>query len=407
MTQPVSLNRILSLPMMILYGLGTTIGAGIYALVGEIAGVAGYYAPVSFLVASLMAGFTALSYAELSARYPYAAGAAMYVMQGFASIRLSSVIGLLVIAAGAISAAALVNGFVGYLHQFVQVDRTVAVIMIALLLGGVAAWGIRESVLLAGVITLIEIGGLLLVIGASGSGWATLPARWPELVPDLSLPAWSGIAAGAILAFYAFIGFEDMVDVAEEVVEVKRNLPAAILWTMGLTSVLYFTLMISAMLALPLEQLAGSRAPLALIYQQYTGGSGAVIGIIGLLAIINGALVQMIMVSRVFYGMSARGQLRAFLSVVHPGTRTPLFATALTTAIVLTLALLGSLATLAETTALVMLSIFALINLALLMIKRRDPHPPMVKTFPMFIPVMGFVVSAAFALGKVTTWLML
>ena len=110
MSGQVTLKRTLSLPMMVLYGLGTTIGAGIYALVGEVASVAGYYAPISFLIASILAGFTAISFAELSSRFPRAAGAALYVKQGFSSDRLSIVIGLLVIAAGLVSAAALVNG---------------------------------------------------------------------------------------------------------------------------------------------------------------------------------------------------------------------------------------------------------------------------------------------------------
>ncbi|MBE9564874.1 MAG: amino acid permease, partial [Proteobacteria bacterium] len=160
MTGKVSLKRTLSLPMMVLYGLGTTIGAGIYALIGEIAGVAGYFAPISFLVASLMAGLTAISFAELCGRFPQAAGAAVYVKQGFSSNGLSTIVGLLVIAAGLASASALINGFVGYLHQFIGVDRILVIVLLTLVLGGIAAWGIAESVAIASLITVVEIGGL-------------------------------------------------------------------------------------------------------------------------------------------------------------------------------------------------------------------------------------------------------
>jgi len=405
MSEPATLKRTLSLSMMILYGLGTTIGAGIYALVGEIAGVAGYYAPLSFLIASLIAGFTAMSFAELSSRYPFAAGAAMYVKQGFSSKRLSTLVGLLVILSGMVSAGAMINGFVGYLHEFIAIERPAAIVMVTLVLGGIAAWGIAESVTVAAVITVVEIGGLLLVIAAGHSGLASLPERWPELVPGADIVAWTGIGAGALLAFYAFIGFEDMVDVAEEVKEVQRNLPAAILWTLGITTLLYLLLMVVAILALPPADLAGSEAPLARIYETHTGKEATVVSVIGMVAILNGALIQLIMASRVFYGLGSRGQLPELLAVVHPRTRTPLFATFLAVSVVLVLALIGRLATLAATTTLIMLSIFALVNLALWRIKRREPHPAMVRTFPTWVPVIGFLISAGFVLSEFLSWI--
>ena len=396
MSDHVSLKRTLSLPMMVLYGLGTTIGAGIYALMGEIAGAAGYFAPVSFLIASLMAGFTAISFAELCARFPRAAGAALYVKQGFASKRLSTIVGLLVIVAGLVSASALVNGFVGYLHQFIGIDRVVAIVLVTLVLGSIAAWGIAESVTVASLITVIEIGGLLLVIAVSGEGLSAFSDRWTELIPSADISDWSGIYFGVILSFYAFIGFEDMVDVAEEVNEVKRTLPLAILLTLGTTTVIYMILMVTAVLSLPPAELASSEAALTLLYEYHTGEKANIISVIGMLAIINGALIQMIMSSRVLYGLSSRGQLPDLLGVVHHRTRTPLIATAVATVAVLILSLTGSLASLAGATSLIMLVVFSMINLALWRIKRRDPHPPEVRVFPIWVPVMGFFVSFAF-----------
>ena len=395
-----TLKRTLSLPMMILYGLGTTIGAGIYALIGEIAGVAGYFAPVSFLVASLMAGFTALSFAELCARYPYAAGAALYVKHGFNSNRVSLVVGLLVSAAGVVSSAALLNGFVSYLHQFISIDRSIAILCVVLLLGGIAAWGIGESVTVASLVTLGESGGLLLVIAGGNSALFEFPERWRELIPPLDISSWQGIYVGAVLSFYAFIGFEDMVDVAEEVKDVQRNLPLAILLTLGITTLIYLVLMVTAVLSVPPAELAVSGAPLAYLYEHHSGEKAVLISIIGLFAIINGALIQMIMASRVIYGMGSRGQLPAFLATVSQRTRTPLVATSLVTMIVLSFALIGGLASLAEATSVIMLTIFSLVNLALWRIKRTQPHPHGVRVFPKWVPVAGFIISSAFVINE-------
>ena len=407
MNGQVALKRTLSLPMMVLYGLGTTIGAGIYALVGEVASVAGYFAPVSFLIASLLAGFTAISFAELCARFPRAAGAALYIKQGFASERLSTIVGLLVITAGLVSAAALVNGFVGYLHQFIGIDRVIAIMLVTLFLGSIAAWGIAESVTIASLITVIEIGGLLLVIAISGEDLSTFPSRWTELIPSTDITSWAGVYLGVSLSFYAFIGFEDMVDVAEEVKEVKRTLPLAILLTLGITTLLYMLLMVTAVLSLPPAELASSEAPLARLYEHHTGEKAIMISIIGMFAIINGALIQMIMAARVLYGLSSRGQLPDLFGVVHHRTRTPLFATAAATAIVLILALIGRLGSLAEATSLIMLTVFSIVNLALWRIKRRDPHPVDVRTFPIWIPITGFFVSSAFVLSEVINFVRL
>lgn len=400
-----TLKRSLSLTMVVLYGLGTTIGAGIYALVGEIANVAGYFSPVSFLVASLLAGFTALSFAELCGRFPQAAGVALYIKQGFNSPCLSTIAGLLVLAAGVVSAAALVNGFVGYLHQFITIDRGTAILITALLLGGIAVWGIAESVAIACLITVVEIGGLLAVIFVSRSGLSELSTRWVELIPPANFSSWEGVYLGAIISFYAFIGFEDMVDVAEEVKDVKRNLPNAILLTLGITTTLYVLLMVTAVLSVTPKTLASQSAPLSYLYEYHTGEKGALISVIGMFAIINGALIQMIMASRVIYGLSARGQLPQFLGFIYHRTRTPLMATFVVTALVLTLALVGRLGSLAEITSIIMLTIFTIVNLALWRVKNKEPNPVGIKVFPCWVPVVGFFVSFGFVLSEAMSFL--
>jgi len=399
MSNPVTLKRSLSLTMLVLYGLGTTIGAGIYALIGEIAGVAGYLAPFSFLLAALLAGVTALGFAELAARFPRAAGEALYVREGVGSRTLSTFTGLLVVLAGLVSAAAMINGFVGYLHQFVQTDRAVVIIVVTLTLGAAAAWGIAESVLIASLLTLVEVGGLIWIMVVSSHAAADSARAWTDAV-SLDIAAWQGALGAALLAFYAFIGFEDMVNVAEEVRDVRRNLPLAILLTLLISTLLYVLLMLIAVLAVPPGELAASQAPLAYLYQRVTGQPATVISLIGMFAIINGALIQIVMAARVLYGLSVMAQLPTVLGRVSARTRTPLLATFLVTALVLALALTGRLAPLAEMTSVTMLVVFALVNLALWRIKRRDPGPPGVRALPLWVPVAGFLVSVGFVLGE-------
>lgn len=394
------LQRALNLPLLVLYGLGTIVGAGIYALVGEIAGVAGYGAPLSFLIASIVAAFTACSFAELAARYPRAAGAALYVQQGFGINQLSLVVGLLVTLSGVVSAAALVNGFTGYLQEFVAVDRALAIIGVTVLLGAVAAWGISESVTVAATITLVEIGGLVLVIAVGADVFATLPERGRDFLPGADIAVWSGVLVGVTLTFYAFIGFEDMVDVAEEVKDVRRTMPIAILLTLGISTLLYVSVMISALLTLTPQELAASTAPITTLYKTHTGSEPVLLGIIAMFAIINGALVQVVMASRVLYGLSSRGQLPARFSQVNARTRTPLVATALATIVVMGLALIGRLAGLATTTTVIMLTIFTGVNLSLWRIKGRESSAPGVLSFPRWMPMVGALLSAGFVIRE-------
>lgn len=396
MSQNHSLKRSLSLPLITLYGLGTTIGAGIYALIGKVVGMAGPLAPFSFLLAAFLAALTACSFAELSSRLPKSAGEAVYVREGLRSPQLSLAVGLLVVAAGIVSAAAITNGAVGYIHEFIALPRPLLVPLLVLTLGALAIWGIAESVGVAALFTLIEIGGLLLVVWAGRESLSGLPAWGAGIVPGFAAGGGAGVLAGAYLAFYAFLGFEDMVNVAEEIKEVRRNLPAAILLTLGTTTVLYVAVATVAVLALPAAVLAGAEAPLALLYQHSTGSAPVVIGIISIFAVVNGALIQIIMASRVLYGLGSLGDLPRFLARVHPFTRTPIAATALVCAVILALALWYPIEALAEATSVIMLLVFSLVNLALLRLKRRDPHPSGARIFPAWVPAAGFVVSCVF-----------
>lgn len=403
MTDPNPLKRSLSLPLLTFYGLGTILGAGIYVLVGKVAAPAGPYVPIAFLVAALLALFTALSYAELAARYPKSGGAAVYVQAAFHRQWLSLFVGFLMILTGMVSAATLVNGFVGYLHVLVEVPAWLVIAVLVLGLGTLAAWGIAESVAAAALITVIELGGLIFILFVTGNHLADLPARYAEFVPPADLHIWNGIILGAFLAFYAFIGFEDMVTVAEETKEPMRNVPLAILLALTIATLLYVLVALAAVLALPVDELARTEAPFALLYTQATGQPPTVITIISLFAVVNGALIQNIMASRILYGMSREGWLHESLGRVHPVRRTPLLATALVTLATLVLALWLPLVTLAKATSFITLVAFSLINLALLRIKHRNPQPAGMRIYPVWIPWAGFLSSFAFLLYQLAT----
>ena len=394
-----ALKRGLNLPLLVLYGLGTTIGAGIYALVGKVVGSAGLHAPLAFLLSAALVAFSAFAFAELSSRLPRSAGEALYVHEGLGLRWLALLIGLLVILAGTVSCATLARGFVGYFQELIELPGWLGIVFVISVLAAAAAWGITESVALAGLITLVEVAGLVFVVWSGRASLTALPERWPEILLPLEGGAWLGVLSGVVVAFYAFIGFEDMVNVAEEVKDVKRTLPKAILLTLGLTAALYFLVGLVATLAVPVAEMAGSDAPLALLIQRTTGGSGAWISLIAIVAVLNGALIQIIMTSRVLYGLSSQGWLPGVFAQVHYRRRTPLIATTTVYVLILVFALALPLEPLARLTSLLTLLIFATVNLALWRLKARDHAPAGSVVFPRWIGLAGFLTcSAVFAL---------
>jgi APA family basic amino acid/polyamine antiporter len=397
------LKRSLSFTLIMLYGLGTTIGAGIFVLVGKVAGTAGVHAPLSFLAASLLVAPTVLSFGELASRYPVSAGEAHYVQQGIGLKHLPLLVGLMVCAAGLVSASAIAQGFAGYLREFVAIPAPLGTLLLILILGLVAAWGIAESVTLAALFTLAEVGALLAVILA---GSDTLISDFPRFASAFAVEpaAWSGILAGAVLAFYAFIGFEDMVNVAEEVKQVRRILPRAMIVTLLATTLLYVLVAgVAVTVAVPAE-LAASDAPLARVFEQATGWNAAPISLVALFAVVNGALIQIIMASRVLYGLSRLGLLPPLLGRVASRTRTPLVATALSTAVVILLAMTLPIVRLAEVTSFITVLIFALVNLALLRIKRRREVSVESFSVPAAVPLLGLLLNLGFAAFQALLW---
>lgn len=397
------LKRRLGLTLLVLYGVGITVGAGIYVLIGRVAGHAGPHAPWAFMLAAVVMALTVASYAELCTRFPVSAGEAAYMREAFGSRLVSTLTGLLTIVIGVVSSAAVAIGSAGYLHALTGWPREVLVLAVILCLGLVAAWGILESVILAAIFTVIEVGGLLLVILAATATGVPFGAAIVT-PPPMEAAVLSGIAAASLLAFFAFIGFEDLANVAEEAQDPHHTLPRAMALTLVIATLLYVMVAAVAVTAVPPAELAASEAPLSLVFQRLAGTSPATISLIAIVATLNTVLAQMTMATRVVYGLARQGDLPSVLGAVHQSTGTPMLATVLVVTCVAVLALGVSLERLAEGTSLATLIIFALVNLALLRLKRRgvaSAHRHV--TVPTWVPVAGFATClgmAALALVK-------
>ncbi|MCK5724756.1 MAG: amino acid permease [Gammaproteobacteria bacterium] len=398
------LFRRLSLPLLVFYGIGTILGAGIYVLVGKVAGEAGFYTPFSFMLASLLAAFSAFSYAELAARFPRSAGEAIYIEEGFGIKELSIVVGLMVVAMGVVSVATLAHGFAGYFKIFFDLPETLIVISLVLFVAAVCGWGIGQSVWIASAMTVVEIIGLLIILYVGRDAFALVPLKVPEMIPPLDASIWAGIFMGSFIAFYAYLGFEDIVNVAEEAIKPRINIPLAIIISLIVTTIFYILISVVAILSMSPEELAASDAPLAALYKITTGQSPVVITIISLISVINGALIQVIMASRVLYGMSRKQWLPDKIGEINALTHTPLIATIIITGFVLFFALLFPLLSLAKITSFITLTIFMLINFALLKIKySQREHDGF--TVPVWVPFIGGVSTLLFILYLVTTFI--
>lgn len=385
------LHRSLSLPVVTLYGLGNILGAGIYVLIGKVAGVAGYGITLSFIIAMVVAGLTAFSYMELSGRYPVSASVSVYLHKAFGKRWLSILIGLAMVAGGIASAAVLAQGFSGYLNIFTSVPTIVASVGLLVAIGLLAIKGIGESAIVAALFTVIEISGLLLIIWVGKGALSQISTGdFIRIDPVLGI---NGVIAGAFLAFYAFIGFEDMVNVAEEVKNPRRTMPLAILTSLLASTILYLLVVIVSITVVPPTELAASSAPLSIVYQRSGASYIGILSLIGITAAVNGVVVQVIMGSRILYGLSKQGWLHPELSRVNNITKTPIIATVVVVSLMILATVALPLISLAKITSLLILSIFTLVNTALFVIKRRHRKHDGYITVPIAIPAMGVVTS--------------
>lgn len=402
---PPQLIRSLSLTHAVLYGLGVTIGAGIYVLVGAAAGRSGMHAPLAFVAAAIVMGITAASFAELGTRMPVAASEAAYIQAAFDRKWLSGAVGLLVVGAAAISGATISVGSAGYIGVFVPLPAPWIIAAVVVTMGAIACLSAVQSISFAGLMTVVEIGGLLLIVAAALFDSGPLISRLPELWPAIGdLPAWTGVAQTTLLAVFAFIGFEHLVNISEEMKNPRRTLPWALFITLAVTALLYALVAWIAVIAVPPEELAKSSAPLALVFQRLTGLPLQVLSAIAIVATVNGIIVHMIMIGRVLYGLAGQGNLPSFLATVNRRNGAPVIATSFGIAAILILALAVPLTGLAEWTSRLTLGIFAFVNLALIRIKAVEKIPASdALLVPMWVPVAGLVTSALLILVDLHT----
>ncbi|MGC5165600.1 APC family permease [Luteimicrobium sp. DT211] len=367
------LKRDISGRMLYLFILGDVLGAGIYALVGQIAGKVGGATWAPMVVALLLALLTAASYAELVTKYPRAGGSAVFAERAYRSPAVSFLVGYCMLAAGVVSASGLALAFAGdYLATFVDVPSVLGAVIFLALVGLINARGIKESVRANLVMTMIETTGLVLVVVAAGimlgRGDGDL-GRAAEFSAGTS-PVVATFSA-ALLAYYSFVGFETSANVVEEVKDPTRAYPRALFGALGTAGLLYVLVGTAASAALPADQLAGTTGPLlAVIHATGVGIPSWLFSLIALVAVANGALLTMIMASRLAYGMGAQGLLPAVFAKVLPGRGTPWVAIVVTTGVAMALTATGSIATLAETVVLLLLVVFLSTNIAVLVLRR-------------------------------------
>ena len=382
------LKRRIGPGLLTAYGVGVMVGAGIYVLTGAAAGAAGMWAPAAFLLAGLVAVPSALAFSELSARVPEAAGESSYVEVGLNLHWLAVLVGAINIIAGTVAAAAVLRGGVGYLISFVDIPFVWAVVGIGGALTLIAIAGVLESLAFAAVLTVIEVIGLMLVI------WAGFSA---DPVADWSLPLppveWAGVAGATVFAFFAFIGFNDMVNMAEETRAPSRNMPIAILGALAVTGLLYALVSLAAVRAVPREVLATTERPLALVWEAGSTTSAVFLSAIAVAAALNGVLAQIVMAARVLYGLGKRSP--ALLAFRRTSKRfgTPTLGTIVVAVAVIGSALTLPVATLAELTTQALLIVFAVVNVALIGLKRRQPKSPF--DVPVFVPWLGVLACIA------------
>jgi len=376
------LRRVLGLGALIFYGLSVIVGAGIYVAIGAVIQRAGDGAPLSFLVAGIPAALTGLCYAELAGRYPEAGGAAAYVRHCFGSDRLAQVTGAILTLTAAAGAASIAKGAAQYMSAFLPIPEAASAAALIVIFSIVASIGVRESVGLAALTGIIELIGLGAV--ATG-GFFAAPWPWHMDLPA-TWPAWNGVLSGAFIAFFAFLGFETLANIAEEVRDPHRIVPRGIVGAIIASVFVY----VVVALAVVVSEREGDQPLLAL----FTGRAAIIFAVVGFLAVANGVLVHIVMLARLFYGMARVGELPAFLAKVNEHTRTPLPATALSGGIILTAAFTLPFEDLLRLTNALTLSIFALVNLALWRAKKAGVETLGLST-PAWLPPLAAVVCLA------------
>ncbi|MEV4310883.1 APC family permease [Actinocrispum sp. NPDC049592] len=395
MTQP-ELKRAIGPKLLLFFVVGDILGTGIYALTGQVAGRVGGALWVPFLIAFVVAFMTAFSYLELVGKYPRAAGAALYTHRAFRIQFLTFMVAFAVMCSGITSASSAAIAFGGtYLKSLIgasSVPVTPIAIAFVLLIAAINFRGVSESVKANVVLTCIELSGLVIIIGvgvfavAGGDGD---PGRLTQV--DTQDQTWLvAITSATSLAFFAMVGFEDSVNMAEECHDPVRIFPRAMLWGMVVAATIYILVSVTSSLLVPADELreAGSSALLKVLDVGAPGFPHVVFSAIGLFAVINSALINMMMASRLLYGMANERIIPRQLGTVHPFRRTPWVSIVFTTLIAVILVSTVDISVLGGTTALLLLVVFAVVNIALLVLRKDKVEHKHFRT-PTAIPVVA------------------
>jgi amino acid transporter len=390
-TTRVGLRRSLTFWPLLLDGLAVIVGAGIFVAIASVIERVGSGAPLSFLLAGITASLTGLCYAELSSRFPEAAGTTAFVKEGFNSDRAAQITGMALTLAVAVAAASIASGAVHYLAVFIRLPPAALIALLVIAFTLLAMGGVRESALFAAAIGTVEILGLVI---AAWAGFLTATSIDVVDMLPTSFLAWQSIVAGAFIAFFAFIGFESLVNMAEETKNPRRTVPHAIIGAILASTLLYVVVAISLVMAG-----RGGESPLLDLFQ---GSYARFFAAVGALAVSNGVLVEIMMLARLFYGMAQRKQLPAVLGRVNPRTHTPIEATAMSGFIVLVTALLMPFEHLLALANAFTLGIFAAVDIALWRIQRQ-PADEGIFTVPRWVPLAGATLSVGMMVAAAVT----
>jgi amino acid transporter len=382
---------------LIIYGVGDILGAGIYAIVGKIAGHAGPFTWLSFAIAMGVVLLTALCYSELSSRIPKSGGVSIYIQEAFGRKWLSVFAGLLLLSATIFSMSTLSQAFVGYLGAFgFHIPHWLGVSGFLIILLLINIRGIKQSSIANMVSTAVELSGLLIVL-ACGFWYLSKLNNQSAIIPPAEMPTIRDVFQGAALAFFAFTGFEDLANVAEEVKQPEKNLPRAILSSLGIAGLLYLSVSWMATAIIPGSELSQSDAPLLdVVSKSYPAMPTYVFSVIALFAVSNTTLLNYITASRLLYGMSKTNLLPKFLQTVHSEYHTPYIAILVIFPIVLVLGLTGTLGELASSTSAIVLTVFSFSCIALIKIKLQkcaEGSDSIIFRIPMFVPWLAVVLN--------------
>lgn len=400
------LQRALGLGETTLYGIGIILGAGIYALIGTGAGIAGNAIWLSFIVAAFIAAFTGLSYAELSSMFPKEAAEYHYTKNAFGREFLSFIIAWVMIIAGTIAVTTVSLGFGGYFSVLFGGPPIIIAAALIVLLSLLNFWGIKDSARFNIVATVIEMSGLALVIaiGLWFFGTSGITTNLFELPLGVGT---GGILAATLVIFFAYLGFEDIANMAEEIKDPRKNLPKALILSIVITTALFIAVAIAAVGVLGWQALSSTAAPLTAVVAKALGPSAAVImSAIALFATANTVLIIMIAISRVLYGVAVGGAFPAFFAAVHPWRRTPYISVFVVGVASLTALLLGGIKEVALLTDLGIFVVYLFVNLSLIALRYSSPYAhrpfvsPSIGKYPGFpiLAVLGVITCGAMIL---------